>query len=250
MSSTIKEFYNTTASLPWPIPENFKDWPDTWLKPEHKLYPRFPIHPLLNDDRCRNIEDVSLVQTLKKRKSAVKFRATQQLDFADISTLVKSALSIRHTDQKESRQYQAPGALFSIEHYLVVQDTMDPLPSPGLFHIDVANNGLRHLPFISKDDIGLLTKNVTRTHGKPSCIILQTCVYERLTVKYGDRGYRFALLEAGHAMHNISLVAAALDIEHCEIGLLCPNDHMVNECLAAADNEQYVHAMALGGVLR
>ena len=37
-----------------------------------------------------------------------------------------------------------------------------------------------------------------------------TGVFERAQAKYGERGYRFVLLEAGHAAGNVLLVAHSL----------------------------------------
>jgi SagB-type dehydrogenase family enzyme len=51
-----------------------------------------------------------------------------------------------------------------------------------------------------------------------SLIILITAVFERSTIKYGDRGYRFALLEAGHVAQNINLVANALGLGSINLG--------------------------------
>lgn len=43
-------------------------------------------------------------------------------------------------------------------------------------------------------------------------------VFERSTFKYGDRGYRYALLEAGHVAQNLNLAATALNYGCVNIG--------------------------------
>jgi SagB-type dehydrogenase family enzyme len=43
-------------------------------------------------------------------------------------------------------------------------------------------------------------------------------VVERLMHKYGDRGYRYILLEAGHAAQNMCLAAASLDLGALPVG--------------------------------
>jgi SagB-type dehydrogenase family enzyme len=40
----------------------------------------------------------------------------------------------------------------------------------------------------------------------------------RVTAKYGDRGYRFLLLEAGHLMQNLCLVSASLGLATVPLG--------------------------------
>ena len=45
-----------------------------------------------------------------------------------------------------------------------------------------------------------------------ACALLVVAIFGRTRFKYGLRGYRFALLEAGHVVQNIVLAAAALDV--------------------------------------
>jgi SagB-type dehydrogenase family enzyme len=51
-----------------------------------------------------------------------------------------------------------------------------------------------------------------------SLIIFLTAIFERSTFKYGERGYRFILLEAGHVAQNLNLVANALGLGCANIG--------------------------------
>jgi SagB-type dehydrogenase family enzyme len=51
-----------------------------------------------------------------------------------------------------------------------------------------------------------------------SLILFLTAVFERSTFKYGARGYRFVLLEAGHVAQNINLVATALGMGCVNLG--------------------------------
>src|SRR2546428_1581175 len=49
-------------------------------------------------------------------------------------------------------------------------------------------------------------------------IILFSAVVERSMHKYGDRGYRYILLECGHAAQNICLAAAGMELGALPIG--------------------------------
>jgi SagB-type dehydrogenase family enzyme len=51
-----------------------------------------------------------------------------------------------------------------------------------------------------------------------SLIIFITAIFERSVFKYGDRGYRFIFLEAGHVAQNINLVSNALGLGSVNIG--------------------------------
>lgn len=51
-----------------------------------------------------------------------------------------------------------------------------------------------------------------------SLLVFITAMFERSIFKYGDRGYRFVLLEAGHAAQNLNLVSNALGLGSLNIG--------------------------------
>jgi SagB-type dehydrogenase family enzyme len=49
-------------------------------------------------------------------------------------------------------------------------------------------------------------------------IVFITAIFERSVFKYGNRGYRFVLLEAGHVAQNLNLATTALGLSCCNIG--------------------------------
>lgn len=53
---------------------------------------------------------------------------------------------------------------------------------------------------------------------KAAIIFILTGVLDRTRIKYGDRGYRYTLIEAGHLGQNICLIAAELGLVSCPIG--------------------------------
>lgn len=63
-------------------------------------------------------------------------------------------------------------------------------------------------------------------------------------VKYGERGYRYILLEAGHVGQNICLAASALAVPHVPVGGF--DDEVVNRGLELAASEFTVYSVVLG----
>jgi SagB-type dehydrogenase family enzyme len=51
-----------------------------------------------------------------------------------------------------------------------------------------------------------------------SAVVVITGVLHRTTERYGDRGYRYVLFEAGHAAQNLTLAATALGIGALNLG--------------------------------
>jgi SagB-type dehydrogenase family enzyme len=74
--------------------------------------------------------------------------------------------------------------------------------------------------------------------------IVILAVYERTTVKYGDRGIRYVHLEAGHAAQNVCLQATALGLGTVTVGAFY--DDEVQAVLGAPKNEKPLYVMPVG----
>jgi SagB-type dehydrogenase family enzyme len=66
-----------------------------------------------------------------------------------------------------------------------------------------------------------------------------TTVPQRVTAKYGGRGYRMGLLEVGHASQNACLVASALGI-----GALVYGSYFDDELAAALNTDGVTETVA------
>jgi len=54
--------------------------------------------------------------------------------------------------------------------------------------------------------------------AEAAVICVLSFVGARSLTKYGDRGYRYALIEAGHTMQNLNLAAAACGLGSVDLG--------------------------------
>ncbi|HUK45875.1 MAG TPA: nitroreductase family protein, partial [Gaiellaceae bacterium] len=79
-----------------------------------------------------------------------------------------------------------------------------------------------------------------------AALMVVTGVFWRSRFKYGQRGYRFALLEAGHLVQNAVLAAADLDLAALPVGGF--HDRRLDD-LVGADSlgEAALYALVLGG---
>jgi SagB-type dehydrogenase family enzyme len=90
----------------------------------------------------------------------------------------------------------------------------------GLYHYNARRNRLSLLRQ------GNLTTEISKVlipfqhelAASASLMCFITALFERTTFKYGDRGYRFALLEAGHVAQNLNLVATSMKLQCLNIG--------------------------------
>lgn len=115
-----------------------------------------------------------------------------------------------------ARSWPSAGALEPLELYVV------PLRGVDLGPFACRYGAPRHelLPVAPRPDEAALRRAVFAGElweGAAMLLVL-TAVFERTQSKYGERGYRFALLEAGHAGQGLLLMAEALGLGAVVIG--------------------------------
>ena len=82
---------------------------------------------------------------------------------------------------------------------------------------------------------------------KAGCLIVLTAVFKRNSIKYGDRGYRHIISEAGHIGQNFYLLASALGMGICGIGGYV--DDTINKFLDIDGvDESVVYLLAAGEI--
>lgn len=78
-----------------------------------------------------------------------------------------------------------------------------------------------------------------------SLVFVITISLSRARHKYGERGFRYALLEAGHIGQNISLVAEYFGLSACGIGGYC-DQTLQSECGIARNSERIAYPICVG----
>jgi len=76
------------------------------------------------------------------------------------------------------------------------------------------------------------------------CNFVISAVYERTTMRYGERGIRYVHIEVGHAAENIHLQAVALGLGSVPIGAFY--DEKVTAVLDLPDNEVPLYIIPVG----
>ena len=100
--------------------------------------------------------------------------------------------------------------------YPIVFAGNDDVPS-GAYHYNIKDHTLETLsqrPFGQEDVAELFTYKWALD---ASFAIVMTATFYRNQMKYGERGYRYILLEAGHIGQNIYLSSQAVGLRCCSI---------------------------------
>jgi len=125
----------------------------------------------------------------------------------------------------------------------VVAGHVSGLP-PGLYRYDLRNH---ELALLLDGDIRRELSGAALDQSSVSqaaAIFGVSAVYQRITSKYGERGVRYAHMEAGHAAQNLLLQAVALDLGAVLVGAF--DDGKVKRVLGMSKEEQPLYLIPVG----
>ena len=131
------------------------------------------------------------------------------------------------------------GGLQALELYLVALESSSWLPA-GVYHFDRAGNHLSQI--VSSANRTEWVARVPSLSTVPGGAILFVLVgdYGRVEAKYGARGLRFVLMEAGHLAQNLCLLATSLDLAALPLGGFFERDIARHFALPTTDEVLYL----------
>jgi SagB-type dehydrogenase family enzyme len=155
------------------------------------------------------------------RRVTARDIAPAPMSLAQVATVLHAAYGVTRDNEdggfpRPFRTVPSGGALYPLELYLHTSH-VDGLTA-GIHHFDPRAHALR---LLQRGDCARQISEALvqpRLAASVSALVFVTAVFERSVFKYGNRGYRFILLEAGHVAQNINLVATALGFGCANIG--------------------------------
>jgi SagB-type dehydrogenase family enzyme len=206
--------------------------------PQYKTYPEKKVVKLPRPE----YQGIPLEEAIKRRRS-VRNYSSEEMSLPQLSQLLFAAQGIT------GRMYGQPlrtapsaGALYPYEIYLVVNSVKGL--SQGVYHYAVLNHELelvRPGNFSGKiTDAGIKQDML----GEADVTFVLTAVFDRVRYKYGERGFRYVYIEAGHISQNIYLQAVSLGLGSVGVGAFF--DAKVNELIGVNGHEEaviYLHAI-------
>lgn len=179
---------------------------------------RSPI--VLPEPSLPALDVARLSHVLAGRATPQNFRRGA-IELSQLATILYCAYGQNRTAEQAGadrgfRTVPSGGALFPLELYINVRDVAGL--EPGFYHYDPTEHALRlHM----EGDQTEFLKSVCVQKALPedtSLHIVISALPQRSTIKYGERGYRFTVLEAGHASQNAILASRALGLEGIPVG--------------------------------
>ncbi len=191
--------------------------------------------------QVRLVGEMTVEEALYERRSIREY-ADAPLALEDISQLLWAAQGI--TVGWGGRTAPSAGGLYPLEVYLVAGEVIGL--EAGIYRY------IPHEHEVVKIRSGDVREELTAASVRQSCVrdgaitLVISAVYERTTVRYGDRGVRYVHMEAGHAAQNVYLQAVALDLGTVVVGAF--NDDEVKDLLEMPKEESPLYVIPVGRI--
>ncbi len=214
-----------------------------------------PPVELAYDESCPTIDlpgpaeidlgHLELRKAIEQRRSVRQYAATP-LSLDELSYLLwcTQGLQSLQGDVATLRTVPSAGARHAFETYLLI-NRVEGLPS-GLYRFLALEHKLIRL----REGDALAEQSAQACLGQSflatsAAAFFWTAVPYRMTWRYGQRGYRYLHLDAGHVCQNLYLAAEAIGCGVCAIGAF--DDVAVDRLLGLDGREQFTIYIATVG---
>ena len=189
--------------------------------------------------------DISLNQAILRRTS-VRTYAAKALSLTELSYLLWCTQGVKSIEPHlvTFRTVPSAGARHAFETYLLVNQ-VEGL-EPGLYRFLAVDHQLAKIEAPGGAAEIITEACLGQKFVKTSAVtFIWTAATYRMTYRYGQRGYRYLHLDAGHACQNLYLAAAAVDCGVCAIAAF--DDDKLNAALDIdGDNQFAVYVATVG----
>jgi len=185
----------------------------------------------------------NLLDILQYRRSCRRY-SDESLSLEDLAALLWASQGISgRAGSFYFRTAPSAGALYPVETYLSIQNV--EAAAPGLYHFQPAEFCLEKLA------AGYVAKKVAEAAlgqnfmAKAGAVFIWSAILRRNFSKYGHRGLRYVMLDAGHICQNMLLAAESLRLGACPVAAFY--DDQLNSLLGLDGEEESVIYLAAVG---
>jgi len=215
------------------IPKDKELWPNSWKIVAYKNYSLFKSTPLLTIGG-------TLWNILRNRRSAQRYIVGNIITQEKIAYILKCGYGLQDSVEKgreEHRTVPSGGKRYPLEVYIFLFQDVDT-HSSGVYHYGVKHHVLEPvilITFSQKDIESFSSQEINKSAQGMICL---TSVFHRSVEKYGSRGYRYILLEAGHVAQNMLLAGTEKNINISPIG--GGNEEVIEKFLGLSSQQERV----------
>ncbi len=186
---------------------------------------------------------ISVEEAISGRRTRRQF-SSEPLTLKEWSQILWAAQGITSNGAIKKRTAPSAGALYPLDIYLILGKNALSPPGVGIFHYLPKQHSLRRLS--DKDIIKKVVEASLYQNwmaDAPGMIII-TAEYKRITSKYGDRGIRYAYIEAGHVAQNCFLQAESLQLNVGIVGAF--DDKAITLILPVKETHEPILILPIG----
>ncbi len=189
--------------------------------------------------------DISLTQAIVQRVSVRKYAAAP-VSLSELSYLLWCTQGVKSVEPHlvTLRTVPSAGARHAFETYLLVNNVAGL--APGLYKFLAVDHQLAKLAFPENITAVITDACLRQRFVRTSAVtFIWTAAAYRMTYRYGQRGYRYLHLDAGHVCQNLYLAAETAVCGVCAIAAF--DDNRLNQALGLDGEAQFaVYVAALG----
>ena len=186
--------------------------------------------------------DVSLERAIKQRRTIRSF-VDKPLTVGQLSQILWAAQGITD-DRGLKRAAPSGGALYPIDIYAVMGKNGVRELAPGIYHYDPIHHSIQKIAGTdAREDVAVASLRQMWMATAPVILVL-TAEYRRITIKYGERGKRYAMIETGHIGQNIFLQCQAIGLSAGIVGAFY--DKEVTRAINSQKNHEPLIIMPVG----
>jgi len=190
----------------------------------------------------------SVEEALLNRKSIREWRK-DPVHIDDLSMILWAAYGVVENIYGWYRRTSpSAGATYPMEIYVVVGErsvaTSQGFLEPGSYKYDPIRHSIK---LIKKGDLrnDLYIASLDQEWVRDAPVSIVICaVHRRTTRVYGERGFRYVYMEAGHVGQNIYLMATALGLGTVAVGAFY--DDVVAKIIGASSDEEPLYIFPIG----
>ncbi len=163
-----------------------------------------------------HLEGTESFESLLTRRKSVRSFKSSKISYQQLSNLLFAAYGIRNSGPYKT--VPSAGGLYPLSIFIAIgKESIEEIKA-GIYRYTPLTNSIelikegdyRRIIAISCFGQAFISK------APISLIIISN--FERMKYKYGSRGIRYALIEAGHSCQNLELAALSLGLVSCPVG--------------------------------
>lgn len=178
-----------------------------------KNYDSFRDLPLPESE---TLKPTALHEVIGARRSNPSFgkqiRASELASLLEFSLASNAKMTPSYAPEETMfrKPFPSGGGLYPVEFYVVILNVEGM--EPCVAHYDGIGQKLKLLRPVSLEEVNAVMTLPFAEGEAPSAIVFMSGVFQRSTNKYGNKGYKFAMIEAGGAGQTLQLVATAMGL--------------------------------------